>query len=61
MPLTMIFVDVVNDLEKLAEDTYHNKSGINVTSALSEVLAIAKEIDDRDFTGDIDRSENEDR
>lgn len=47
--MPVFFSDLVDDLEETVASSFHNRSGINVTSALAEAQKILDEIKNRDF------------
>ncbi|XP_053394147.1 laminin subunit alpha-2-like isoform X2 [Mercenaria mercenaria] len=57
--LRMNVDDLVEDLEETVASSFHNRSGINVTSALAEARKILDEIKRRDFSDEMTAARNE--
>lgn len=55
----IVSIDLVDDLEETVATSFHNRSGINVTSALAEARNILREIKGRDFTDEKNRAREE--
>ncbi|XP_048757989.2 laminin subunit alpha-2-like isoform X2 [Ostrea edulis] len=53
--------EFVEKLVDIVQSLFHNKSGINVTDALEKVRAILKDIKDRDFSKNLQRTLDENK